>query len=90
MRLLIIALTIFLSACTANKQGFDTSRDANYKSKTVNITIIDINEVPDVVKPPVITPPSSCITHKGKCKNKRFKNGHVHKKDKKAKKSKHH
>ena len=89
MRLLIIALTILLAGCTANKAGFDTGRDINNKTKTVNITIIDINEVPDVVKPPVITTPSSCITHKGKCKNKRFKGGHVNKKDKKAKKSKH-
>ena len=87
MRLLIIALTILLSACTANKQGFDTSRDINNKSKTVNITIIDINEVPPVVKPPVITP-SSCITHKGKCKNPNFKKGHANKKAKKDKKSK--
>ena len=89
MKLSIIALTILLSACTANKQGFDTSRDINNKTKTINITIIDINEVPPVVKPPVITP-SSCIKHKNKCKNKRFKGGHVNKKDKKAKKSKRH
>ena len=88
MRLLIIAITIFLSACTANKQGFDTSRDINNKTKTINITIIDINEVPDVVKPPVITP-SSCITHKGKCKNKRFKNGHQKAKGKGHHKGKH-
>ena len=90
MKVLIIALTIFLSACTANKQGFDTGRDTNNKSKTVNITIIDINEVPDVVKPPVITTPSSCITHKGKCKSPNFKKGHANKKAKKDKKSKHH
>ena len=82
MKYLVIALSIALSACTGNKAGFETSRDTNYKSKTVNITIIDINEVPDVVKP--------CITHKGKCKNPNFKKGHSHKKAKKAKKPKRH
>ena len=88
MRLLLIALTILLSACTANKQGFDTGRDINNKSKTVNITIIDINEVPDVVKPPVITP-SSCIKHKNKCKNPNFKKGHQKAKGKGHHKGKH-
>ena len=88
MRLLIIALSILLAGCTANKATFETSNDTNYKP--VVITIIDINKVPPVVKPPVVTPPSSCIKHKNKCKNKRFKNGHANKKAKKDKKSKHH
>ena len=86
MKYLVIALSIALSGCTGNKAGFETSRDTNNKSKTVNITIIDINEVPPVVKPPVVTP---CIKHKNKCKNKRFKNGHKKAKGKGHHKGKH-
>ena len=81
MKLSIIALTILLAGCTGNKATFETSRDTNNKSKTINITIIDINEVP-----PVVTP---CIKHKNKCKNKRFKGGHKKGKGKGHSKGKH-
>ena len=87
MKLLIIALTILLAGCTGNKAGFETGQDTFYKP--VVITIIDINEVPPVVKPPVITPPSSCIKYKNKCKNKRFKGGHKKGKGKGHSKGKH-
>ena len=74
---LLIALTILLAGCTANKATFETGNDTNYKRPAT---------VEAGVKPPVITP---CIKHKGKCKNPNFKKGHSHKKAKKNKKSKH-
>lgn len=81
MKVLIIALSIALSACTGNKAGFETGQDTY--SKPVVITIIDINEVP-----PVVTP---CIKHKNKCKNPNHKKGHKKGKGhKKAKGKGHH
>jgi hypothetical protein len=57
---------------------------------TVGITTtppVDVPTMPPVVVPPVVDPPTPCRSHKGKCKNDNFKNGHY--KDKKPKHTKH-